>query len=394
MTKQTEETGPATFQQSEGFHPDSDCQTEPLLTGGDRPRVAGVSSRPTSPGGMAGTDSPDQAAATHDQLIRSEERQRIVRDIHDELGALLTVLKIELSLLKVHQCTQTALGLVDDAIDSVRRLAHNGRPLLLDRLNIWEAIEQLAKDFQNRVHVTCAVSMAGKRPVVGMDLSVALLRIIQEALTNVAQHAKATEVWITTWSSDKEIIACVQDDGQGMDVQPLVHTTLGLSGMRERAKQCNGSVEIFSQPGGGTNISVRFPLQEGSSQASLQGADGENPNEGTTSGEGVQVLRVQGDRHPAVGSRVIRDGFSMPENDYRILAELRAKFLPAGLPTGKRHLLRAALRILQAAPYDQQIAYLGGLEAVKLGRPPKSISAETADPGAEWPRAFQQADKA
>ncbi len=224
-----------------------------------------------------------RALAAHIQFIREEERARIAREIHDELGQALTALKIDLSWLgdqftesrrsgDLSQTTgeaqpilakiQSMFGLIDMTIQSVRRIATELRPGMLDDLGLVAAIEWQAQDFQRRTGIQCKLFIESEEDaVLDKELSTALFRIFQETLTNVARHAQATKVNITLTESTGTLRLEIEDNGKGITEEDISDPkSLGLLGTRERALLFGGDVNITGSPGKGTRISVSIPL--------------------------------------------------------------------------------------------------------------------------------------
>lgn len=215
---------------------------------------------------------------------REEERRRIARELHDELGQRLTALKMELAAL----ATQSPLGgsreriasmleMVDETVASVRRIATDLRPLMLDDLGLNAAIEWLANGWARRMGIAVQLHLGEADPPLGEAASIALYRMVQEALTNVARHARATEVQIEIRHEAGELVLTVQDNGTGF-AEPSMYRegSHGLMGMRERAYMLGGQFEIGTSSGGGGHITVRLPLAAGARPGSApQG--GQNP---------------------------------------------------------------------------------------------------------------------
>lgn len=205
--------------------------------------------------------------------LREEERARISREIHDELGQLLTALRMDLRWVahRIEACGEAsrphtildrltaATGLCDTAAASVQRIAADLRPGILDRLGLAEAIEYEARRFEERAGVSCRVFAAGESTV-PPESSTALFRILQEALTNVARHAGATTVEIELRVAGDHHYLEVRDDGRGMrGGEEGDSTSLGLVGMQERARQLGGDVSFRPRPGGGTIVRAEIP---------------------------------------------------------------------------------------------------------------------------------------
>ena len=199
--------------------------------------------------------------------VREEERSRIARELHDELGQSLTALRIDLSWLK-NRCALgddtaaerlgASFALVDRTMEAVRRIAEDLRPRMLDDLGLAAAVEHHVEQFARRTGIACDLAMNREEFDVGGAAAIALYRIIQEALTNVARHAEAGRVTIRIEQTDAGIGLAVEDDGCGMPAGSG-DGTFGLLGMRERVQMLGGGVELRSAPGGGTIVEVRLP---------------------------------------------------------------------------------------------------------------------------------------
>ena len=209
-----------------------------------------------------------RALAARLQEIREEERNRLARDLHDEFGAALTALKLDLAWLKghiawavpeVHQRIDAMSKLIDITTQSVNRTATMLRPRLLDHFGLMSAIEWQAHDFQDRSGIECHLQ-AEEVELLG-DRATALFRIFQESLTNVARHAEATKVEISLSRQNGCILLEIHDDGRGVTKEKISSSTsLGLLGMRERAYAFGGDVKIESDDGEGTTVRVQIPL--------------------------------------------------------------------------------------------------------------------------------------
>lgn len=209
----------------------------------------------------------DMAASS--ASLREAESKRIAREVHDELGQLLTALRMDISLLRIEfgerdpllkTRIQDMLALVDKSIQGVRDVSANLRPAALN-MGIVPAITWLCDEFPERTKTACTLRVISEP--LGLDevRTVALFRIVQESLTNVARHAEATRVEITVDQSGDDVVLEVQDDGKGFDpaVDPE-NRSFGLMGMRERAIALGGKVIIDSAPSEGTVVSVRIPI--------------------------------------------------------------------------------------------------------------------------------------
>jgi signal transduction histidine kinase len=163
------------------------------------------------------------------------------------------------------------LRLADSTVDSVRRIAAELRPGLLDDFGLVAAIEWHAQEFEQRTGVSCQVYSDLDETIVSPEQSTALFRIVQEALTNVARHAAATTVQIRIYRDGGELVLRIEDDGAGIGEEDLASArSLGVIGMRERAALLGGMVQITGSPGGGTTVTACVPL--GASRGEVEAA--------------------------------------------------------------------------------------------------------------------------
>jgi len=215
-----------------------------------------------------------RALAARLQTVREEEKTRIARDLHDDLGQLLTGLKLELRGVE-RQIGDTALPpwaaglldrvvaaseLTDQTVAAVQRIAADLRPVSLDRLGLGAALGLEARRFQERTGIPCATSLPEDLPTTPPEVATALYRIAQEALTNVARHAGARHVDLTLASGPEGLSLRVRDDGRGLGPQDRGARALGLLGMRERAVSLGGEVRFEELAGGGTCVTALVPL--------------------------------------------------------------------------------------------------------------------------------------
>jgi two-component system, NarL family, sensor histidine kinase UhpB len=198
---------------------------------------------------------------------REEERRRIARELHDELGQRLTALKIDLATLAAQAGLPTddvrvaaMQAMLDDTVASVRRIASDLRPLMLDDLGLNAAIEWLARDASRRMGIAVHTRLPLDEPAVEQRVATALYRMVQEALTNVARHAQAHSVEVALQAQDGQLVLTVADDGVGLTEQALQRAgSFGLMGLRERAHGLGGTIDVGPRPGGGTRLTVRLP---------------------------------------------------------------------------------------------------------------------------------------
>jgi len=203
---------------------------------------------------------------------QEKERTRISREIHDELAQALTALRFDLtSLRKRFAGREDALAQkltemddrISETISAVRRISTELRPGMLDDLGLVSAAEWYLNDFQERTKIKCDLKIQPKDFALDAERSTAVFRILQEALTNVIRHAKATEVLVSLIKEPDQLLFVVRDNGRGITVeQASSRKSLGLIGMRERARLWQGSVRIEGVMGKGTTVAVEIPLGE------------------------------------------------------------------------------------------------------------------------------------
>lgn len=206
--------------------------------------------------------------SAHLNRVREEERAHIARDIHDDLGASLTAMQLELNWLRQRLGADTtacahidaALDIGRGAMESVRRILNDLRPGVLDHLGLWAALECLMQDTESRtgLHCVTAIPASVERCRLGRDAEIAVYRIVQEVLTNVQRHAAARRVSLQARALGRDLVIAVEDDGRGMHV-PETPTSFGLLGMYERARALGGTLTLTSTPDAGTAVSLRLP---------------------------------------------------------------------------------------------------------------------------------------
>lgn len=206
--------------------------------------------------------------AAHLLSVREEERARISREVHDELGQSLTAVKMDLAWLagrlprrngQMLKRIRSTRQLADSIIQSIRRISTELRPAVLD-LGLADAVEWQVQEFQARSGIQCKVRLL-TREVVASNASTAMFRIFQETLTNVARHAKATRAEVVLQKQRDWLVLLIHDNGRGFDqADPSLSKSLGLLGMRERAAILGGRVNISSAPGKGTTVTAWIPL--------------------------------------------------------------------------------------------------------------------------------------
>jgi PAS domain S-box-containing protein len=211
--------------------------------------------------------------AQHEQTRREEDRARMAREIHDELGQALTGLKMDLAWLQKHtrpkqrglsQKFQDMSDLVDTAIQNVRRIATELRPGMLDDLGLVPAMEWQLQEFQKRSGIRCKFTSSLEQVALDAQEATVLFRIFQEALTNVARHASATQVEVSLDEEQGYVCLRVQDNGRGITEGEVNGSrSFGLQGMRERVLLRSGEFHIQGTPGQGTTLVIKLPLIKG-----------------------------------------------------------------------------------------------------------------------------------
>ena len=202
---------------------------------------------------------------------REEEKTRIARELHDELGQLLSALKMDLSWLRerlpageLAEKADEMAGMLDHTVSSTRRISADLRPLMLDDLGLVEAVNWLVEDFARRSGVRVEARIPEDLPLEGISksASTAIYRAVQESLTNIARHSGAQNAWVLIEVDDGALYVEVEDDGRGIAPPDLAKTrSLGLKGMRERVLYLGGALEIGRAPRGGTRLRLRVPLR-------------------------------------------------------------------------------------------------------------------------------------
>ena len=217
-----------------------------------------------------------QALAARLQDVREEERTRVSRDLHDDIGQILTSVKMDLALIlklwpslpaELHSRIKTACELLGDGVKTVRAICTGLRPSILDDLGLAVALEWQAKEFASRTHIECKFHIDISEARVDGKRATAIFRIAQEALTNVSRHAEASSVRMSLLGQNDEVVLTVEDDGKGFR-DTREHNSLGIVGMKERAQACGGELQVSSTLAKGTTVTVRIPL--GSTQDTEQ----------------------------------------------------------------------------------------------------------------------------
>ncbi|MEZ4870373.1 MAG: response regulator [Caldilineaceae bacterium] len=210
--------------------------------------------------------------------VQEEERKRLARELHDEMGQALTALRMNLTAIEKETPSGTsartverireAAWLADQTLEQIRELSQDLRPPMLDDLGLLATVRWYVKRFGQRMNVQTQLDATGLQTRLASPIETALYRVLQEALTNVARHAEATHVLIQLQTTKESVALRVVDDGCGFDVgQSLAQSELGggmgLLSMRERVTLLGGSFVVEAQPGAGAKVCVEIPLEQG-----------------------------------------------------------------------------------------------------------------------------------
>lgn len=217
------------------------------------------------------TDSQQQMRdlMAHAHTAIEQERKRIAQNIHDELGSLLTAMKLELALLtletreirdELQQRLDSMHRLIEDAILVTRQIASDLRPVVLN-LGLLASVEWLAENFRRRSGISCQV-IANDEIALNDVQSTTLFRIIQESLTNIIRHADASATSIDIKMENDTLWLTIADNGRGFDSKEIAGNSFGLIGIRERLETLAGKLYIESAPGRGTRLSISMPIHD------------------------------------------------------------------------------------------------------------------------------------
>jgi PAS domain S-box-containing protein len=212
-----------------------------------------------------------RALAERLQWVREEDRKQVARDLHDQIGQILTAIKMDMMWMTRHlpesetvvlARLKESIQLINDGVKAVRAICSGLRPGVLDDLGLAAAIEWQASEFASRNGVLCQVTVPPVDLHLDGDRATATFRIFQECLTNVIRHAQAKSVRVDLCQEEESILLVVEDDGIGFCESGFSNSlgSLGLLGMKERAQFCGGDVHISSSPGNGTKVTVRVPV--------------------------------------------------------------------------------------------------------------------------------------
>ena len=208
--------------------------------------------------------------SVHREVVQEEERKNIARELHDELGQILTALHMSISVLRLKfgkdnaalmEHIQWLAKMADTMMQAVKRMVSNLRPPALD-MGITSALEWLVDEFSQHSRIDCRLKVEEKEIALNETRAIAIFRIVQESLTNVARHAQASMVEITLRRQETHYFLEVRDNGQGFDPDIRKPKSFGLAGMRERVLRLGGALAVTSKPGHGTVLNVHFPIDE------------------------------------------------------------------------------------------------------------------------------------
>jgi protein-histidine pros-kinase len=215
--------------------------------------------------------------------VQEEERARLSRGLHDELGGILLAARMDVTWMERHgpgedasvkQRLERLRKVLDQGIELKRRVVEELRPTLLDTMGLFAALRWQSEETCKRANLRCTERYPDEEPGLNRAGAIALFRVVQEALANVAKHADASNVDITFEISNGEVILTVHDDGVGAASTDLVRArSHGIAGMRHRINVLGGRLDVSSEPGRGTTVRVTVPLQNVTGTA---GSDADN----------------------------------------------------------------------------------------------------------------------
>lgn len=208
-------------------------------------------------------------------VARAQERKKIARELHDELGQQLTALQQGLGMLRIHlghdrpdllEQIGRLTAITHGAIDAIRDV-HSAGPTTRLQHNLTSTLETLIEDFRQRSQINCRYNLPTRGIDLEPDRAAHLYRIVQESLTNILRHANASRAEVSLLRRESDYILEIFDDGQGFMLSDILPDSTGLAGMRERGKPLGGPVVIFSHPGQGTIVQAIFPSKSMSKES-------------------------------------------------------------------------------------------------------------------------------
>ena len=251
-------------------------------------------------------------------VAREQDKNRIARELHDELGQALTMLQMDVAWCKEKlpagedafaRRLDKMAGLLTGTVAATRRIAADLRPLVLDDLGLLPAVESLVENFRQRTGIPCELAVSNPEMQLPAAHSTAVFRVVQEALTNVAKHAQAKHVEVAIEQHPTEVTLNIRDDGRGFAPQkPRNAGSFGLIGLRERAYLIGGDATITSAPGQGTSIELRLPIRPEEVAAMIRVLVADDH---TILREGLKQLLLAAGDLAVVGEA--RDGFEVLE---------------------------------------------------------------------------------
>lgn len=204
------------------------------------------------------------------QTHSEREKASLARELHDALGGILTPVKMDLAWLEARLADDPQYGerirrlsaLIDQGIDLKRRIIENLRPSLLDHLGLASALGWYVDEACRDAHIDCRLKISERLERLPPDLEIALYRLVQESVSNIVKHSRATHLDLTLERTDAGLRLVVEDDGIGIaDLERAKRTSHGFAGMNHRVRAVNGTFKVKSRPGEGTRIEVFVPLQ-------------------------------------------------------------------------------------------------------------------------------------
>ncbi len=206
----------------------------------------------------------------HLQSVREEERTRVAREIHDELGQALTALKMDLSWLNKRlnedqtpliEKTKSMVSLIDDTAKTIKRISSDLRPGLLDDLGLIAAIEWEIQEFEKRTGIHCQMNLHPEELILKKNMTTAVFRIFQETLTNITRHANATRIYVNLKTRDNHFELTIRDNGKGITENEISDPkSFGIIGMKERVEYLGGKIKINGIPSNGTTVRLSIPM--------------------------------------------------------------------------------------------------------------------------------------